>query len=479
LEEDAVQSRYDAVVVGSGPNGLAAAVTLARAGLSVAVFEGAKTAGGGMRSDRMTLPGYIHDVCSSIHPMAAGSPFFRSLPLEEHGLTWLTPPTSVAHPFDDGTAVTLERSIEVTAAQMEDGDAQAYSGLMTPFVSDWETLVRDALGPPKLPRNPVLLARFGMQALRSARGIADGSFKGYRSRGLLGGLAAHSMLPLERRPSAAFMLILGMLGHAVGWPVAKGGSQAIADALVSYLRSLGGEVVTDNPIRSIDDLPPAQAVLFDVTPRQLLRLAGHRLPRPYRHTLARYRYGLGAFKLDWALDGPIPWKAEACHRASTVHVGGTLEEIATSEAAAWRGEHPRRPFVLVGQPSVLDPTRAPRGKHTAWGYCHVPNGSMFDMIERIESQVERFAPGFRERIIARSVMGPANLEEHDPNLVGGDIVGGVQDLGQLFARPSLRPSPYKTPLAGVYICSASTPPGGGVHGLCGWHAAQAALRDMD
>jgi phytoene dehydrogenase-like protein len=472
------ESERDAIVVGSGPNGLAAAITLAQAGCSVLVLEAEQTAGGGTRSAELTLPGFVHDVCSAIHPLALASPFFRTLPLEEHGLELVQPPAAVAHPLDDGTAAVLERSLEATGETVGP-DGAAWRKLMEPWVRDADRLLAETLGPLKPPRHPFLLARFGLLALRSASSLASSRFEGERARALFAGCAAHSIQPLRKPVTASFGLMLALLGHAVGWPLARGGSQNIADALVSYLRSLGGEVITGRRVESIDELPPARAVLFDVTPRQLVRLAGARLPDRYRRGLERYRYGPGVFKLDLALDGPIPWRAEQCARAATVHLGGTLAEIAAGEEAVWRGEHPERPFVLLAQQSLFDETRAPEGKHTVWAYCHVPNGSSFDMTERIEGQIERFAPGFRDRVLARSAMAPADFERYNPNYVGGDINGGVQDLRQLFTRPVARLVPYATPAEGVYICSSATPPGGGVHGMCGYFAARAALRKLE
>ncbi len=465
---------YDAIIIGSGPNGLAAAITLARAGRSVLVREAEKTVGGGARSAELTLPGFVHDICSAVHPLAVASPFFRTLPLAEHGLEWIYPPAPLAHPLDDGTAVMLERSVDQTAEALGP-DQLAYRNLMDPFVKGWSKLDQALLGPLRLPRHPFLLARFGLRAIRSAYGLARSVFKEERARALFAGLAAHSMLPLEARPSGAFGLVLGITGHGVGWPVPRRGSQRIADALASYLRSLGGEILTDARVDSLDELPPSGAVLCDVTPRQLLKIAGRHLTANFRRRLERYRYGPGAYKLDWALSGPIPWRAPECARAATVHLGGTLEEIAASERAPLRGERAEKPFVLLAQPSLFDPTRAPQGKHTAWAYCHVPNGSNFNMTELIEKQVERFAPGFRRRIMARSIMAPQDFERHNANLVGGDINGGIQDLRQLFFRPTLWL--YSTPRRGLYICSSSTPPGGGVHGMCGYFAARAALRD--
>jgi phytoene dehydrogenase-like protein len=467
----------EAVVVGAGPNGLAAAIALAQAGRSVAVFEAAETVGGGCRSAELTLPGFVHDVCSAIHPLGVGSPFFRTLPLAEYGVEWLHPDVPLAHPLDDGTAVVLERSVEATAAGLG-RDGAAYQRLMAPLVADTNKILADLLGPlPLPPRHPIALTRFGLAAIRSARGLVDSHFEGLRARALFAGVAAHSFLPLEQSPSAAFGLMLGLLGHAVGWPLPRGGSQRIVDALAANLRSLGGEIVTAEPVVSIDQLPPAHAVLLDVAPRQALKLAGPRLPFLYRRQLDRFRYGPGVFKVDLALDGPVPWRADACRRAGTVHVGGTFEEIAAAERAVWRGEHPQRPFVLVAQQSLFDSTRAPEGRHTVWAYCHVPNGSGVDMSQHIEAQIERFAPGFRDRILARSGMSAAEMQVYNANYVGGDINGGLQDLWQLFTRPAFRLIPYRTPVEGLYICSASTPPGGGVHGMCGYHAAKTALRD--
>jgi phytoene dehydrogenase-like protein len=473
-----IQQNYEAVVVGSGPNGLAAAVALAQAGYSVCVVEAKETIGGGARSMELTLPGFVHDVCSAIHPLAVGSPFLRSLPLEQYGLEWIHPPTLLAHPLDDGSAVLLKRSVESTAASLIcDKDVQAYYHSMAPLVADWPILADAFLGPLRLQSilHPFTLVRFGLKALRSARGLAQHLFKGERARALFAGLAAHSMLPLEQPPSAAFGLMLAIVGHAVGWPIPRGGSQKIVEALTAYLRALGGDIVTGMEITHLKQLPSSRVILFDVTPRQLLRIASDQLPAGYQHRLQRYRYGPGVFKIDYALDRPIPWKAQECLLAGTVHLGGTLEEIALSERQIWHGEPPTHPYVLVAQQSLFDPSRAPQGKQTAWVYCHVPNGSIFDMTERIEAQVERFAPGFREHILARHVMTPAQMEHYNPNYIGGDINGGVADFLQLFTRPTWRLVPYATPNKRLYLCSSSTPPGGGVHGMCGYYAARAAL----
>jgi phytoene dehydrogenase-like protein len=470
-----VAQTYDAVVIGSGPNGLAAAVTMARAGRSVLVIEAAATIGGGMRSLELTLPGFVHDVCSAVHPLGIGSPVFRSWPLHEHGLEWIQPPTPLAHPLDDGTAAMLQRSVAETSQGLG-RDSGAYQHFMTPLIADFDKIVADLLGPPRIPRHPLVDLRFAWWALRSARCVARSLFAGEPARALFAGLAAHSFLPMERPPSAAIGIVLAGAGHVVGWPVPRGGSQRIADALASYLRSLGGQIVTGWRIESLEELPAAKTILCDISPRELLRIAGPKLSDGYRRALLRFRYGPAAFKVDWALNGPIPWTAPGCRQAGTIHIGGTFAEIAQAERAIWRGEPPERPFVLVAQPSVFDPMRAPTGKHTAWAYAHVPHRSTFNMVERIESQIERFAPGFRDLILARSMLSPAELERHNPNLVGGSITGGIPDLYQTLARPALRLNPYRTPIKGIYLCSASTPPGAGVHGLCGYFAASTAIR---
>lgn len=470
-----MSTSYDAVVVGAGPNGLAAAITLARAGRSVLVVEARDTVGGGTRSAELTLPGFTHDVCSAIHPLGVASPFFQELPLDRHGLEWVFPPAAVAHPLDDGSAAVAERGVAETARQLG-ADGAAYSRLMAPLVRGHRELVPELLAPLHLPRHPLLLARFGRSALLPAAMLARRTFRGQPARALFAGLAAHSILPLERPVTSAFALVLGLVAHTAGWPLARGGSQRIAGALAGYLRSLNGQIQTGWHVRSLDELPPARAYLLDVSPRRLLEIAGDRFPAAYRRRLARYRYGPGVCKVDFALDGPIPWRAAGCRRAAAVHVGGTLEEITAAERAAWRGGHSERPFVIVTQPSLFDPNRAPAGKHTAWAYCHVPHGSTVDVTAQIEAQIERFAPGFRDRIAARVTRTAAAMELYNPNYVGGDINNGVQDLGQLFTRPTLRWDPYATPAPGVYLCSSATPPGGGVHGMCGLFAARSALR---
>jgi phytoene dehydrogenase-like protein len=467
-------SDYDAVIVGAGPNGLAAAITLAQAGYKVLVREAAATAGGGARSAELTLPGFIHDVCSAIHPLGLASPFFRALPLEQFGLEWIQPSLPLAHPLEDGTAAILDRSVARTGESLG-RDAKMYTQVMGPLVADWEKIMEEFLGPLRLPHHPIAMARFGLLAAWPAKLLAETLYKGERARALFAGLAAHSIQPLERAPTAAFGLMLGILAHGVGWPVPKGGSQSIITALVAYLNSLGGKVVTNAKVETLDELPAAKAILLDVTPRQLLSLAGKRLPKSYADALGRYRYGPGVFKMDFALSEPIPWKAAACREAGTVHVGGTLPEIAASERAMWQGEHSDRPYVLVAQQSLFDTTRAPEGKQVGWAYCHVPHGSTLDMSEQIIGQIERFAPGFRDCILAVSTRNSAEIEAYNPNYVGGDINGGVQDLLQLFTRPVWRFPPYAIPAKGLYICSSATPPGGGVHGMCGYFAAQTAM----
>jgi len=464
----------DAVVIGSGPNGLAAAVSLARAGASVVVLEASAEIGGGTRTAELTLPGFAHDVCSAVHPMGVLSPFFRDLPLAEHGLRWVYPRASVAHPLDGQPAALLHTSIEQTVAELE-ADGPTYRRLVEPFLSNPEGLLADALAPLGIPRHPMMMLRLALRGLRSVAGLAK-RFRGPRAPALLAGCAAHSILPLDRSPTAAVALMFLICGHVRAWPVAAGGSRSIAAALASLLRSLGGRIETGARVRSLAELPAARVYLFDTSPAGLAAIAAPVLPARYLRRLGRFRYGPGVFKLDWALDGSIPWRDPRCLEASTVHLGGTLDEIASAEAAVWRGEHPEKPFVLLCQQSEIDRSRAPDGKHTGWAYCHVPAGSTTDLTAIVEGQIERFAPGFADRILARHVTTTADLERVNPNYVGGAVTGGVSDVFQLFTRPVARLDPYTTPNPRVLICSASTPPGPGVHGMCGYHAAKTALR---
>jgi phytoene dehydrogenase-like protein len=465
-----------AFVIGSGPNGLTAAIILARAGLPTTVFEAEPEIGGGTRSAELTLPGFLHDICSAVHPLAAGSPAFTRFPLRKHGLEWIHPPLPLAHPFDDGTAAILDSSLDRTCAGLGN-DGAAYRRMVAPFVRRWNDFAREALQPVvHLPEHPVLLARFGIHAAWPARPQARRLFQTEAARALFAGIAAHSLLPLDAFGSAAFGWILAIAGHSAGWPIPRGGSRTIATALASHLRELGGSIVTNTRIRSLDEFDRSALLMCDVTPRQFASMAEGRLPDSrFIARMKKYRYGPGVFKIDWALGAPIPWTARECAQAGTVHVGGTLDEIAASEEAVWDGRICERPFVLVSQPSLFDATRAPEGKHTAWAYCHVPHASAIDMTGRIEDQIERFAPGFRSRILARHVFTPAQLEQHNANLTGGDISGGANTLRQLVFRPTH--ILYRTPLDGVYVCSSSTPPGAGVHGMCGFHAARLALRD--
>ncbi len=462
-------------VIGSGPNGLAAAIVLAQKGRKVHVYEAESQPGGGARTMELTLPGFRHDFGSAIHPMAAASPFFAVLPLERHGLHWVQGQAPLAHPLDDGTAVILERNL-LDAERALEQDGRAWRSLVEPLVEQWPAFARDALGPVmRVPLRPLLMARFSYFAFQPALRLATSRFAGARARALWGGLAAHSFLSLDVSLSSAIGIVLAAASHVVGWPVPQGGSQAIADALIAHLGELGGEVHTGRRIDSLDELDPRNAlVLCDVTPRQLLAIAGGRLTRGYRESLQRFRYAPGAFKIDYALSEPIPWRAAECRRAIGLHLGGTIEEIARSEYAIAHDSIAERPFVIVAQPTIYDPSRAPEGKHVAWVYCHVPNGCAVDMTSRIEDQIERFAPGFRDCVMARQVSSPATLESMDANLVGGDISGGEMSLSQFFLRPAL--GIYYTGTPNLYMCSSSTPPGGGVHGMCGYHAARMALR---
>jgi phytoene dehydrogenase-like protein len=465
----------DALVVGAGPNGLCAAIELARAGRSVRVLELGATAGGGVRTDEGTLPGFRHDVCSAIHPMAVASPFLRSLDLERHGLSWIHPAAPLAHPLDEGPAVLLERGLQATDALLDEVDRGAWARLMQPFVDEIDGLLADTMAPLGRPSDPLRMARFGLRAFRPCSGLARERFQGPRGRALLAGLCAHSILPLDLLPSAAIGLMLGLAGHACGWPFPRGGAQALTDALVAELRSLGGELELERRVERLDELPEEALVFFDTGPQAMARIAGEALPHAYVQKLQRFRYGPGVFKLDWALSGPVPWRDPSVARAATVHLGGTLEELEASERAPWEGRHPERPFVLLAQHSLFDASRAPEGRHTLWGYCHVPAGSQRDMTALIEDQIERYAPGFRDLVLARRSLSSTQYEAYNPNYVGGDVNGGAPTVDQLFTRPLAAVSPYRTPNPRLFLCSASTPPGGGVHGMCGVHAVRAAL----
>lgn len=471
------KDNYDAIVVGSGPNGLAAAIRLAEKGLAVLLIEAKDTIGGGMRTKELTLPGFHHDVCSAIHPLGIASPYFKTLPLEKFGLEYIHPEVLAAHPFDDGTAACLYPSLDDTARGLG-RDEKSYRSLIEPILKDWDKLVPEFLSPIKIPKNPVPLALFGLKAIRSAEGLANSYFKTEKARGLWAGVAGHSVQPFSNLTSAAIALVLTAAGHKQGWPVPKGGSQAIAKALGGYFEFLGGEIITDFEVRNLKHLPSHRALLFDLTPKQILTIAGEKFSSLYKWQLGRYRYGMGVFKMDWALDGPIPFTSLEARKAGTVHLGGTFEEIAASEKSTSKGVQSERPYVLLAQQSTDDPSRAPEGKHTAWAYCHVPNGSVRDLTRVVENQIERFAPGFKRLILKRHKMNTFEMQNYNANYIGGDILGGITDLGQLFTRPVLRLSPYKTSAKGIYICSASTPPGGGVHGMCGFNAAEKAIKDL-
>jgi phytoene dehydrogenase-like protein len=467
--------RYDVVIIGAGPNGLSAANLLARAGLSTLVVEGQAEPGGGCRSQALTLPGYVHDTCSTVHPLGMSSPFLRSLRLERHGLTWVEPPACAAHLLSDGSTVLMEKSLTSTALGLGN-DGVAYSELFEPFVADFDRIMEMILGPVRVPSDPLLLARFGWAALQPLRHLARARFRGPEAPALLGGMAAHAMLPLDWAATTSFALVLGAAAHAVGWPIAKGGSQAITDALVTNLRSLGGELVLNEPVERLSQLPAARAYLFDVTPRQLLAIVADAMPAAYARRLRRFRYGPGVFKMDWALSEPIPWRDARCRRACTVHLSGSLDEISASEAAVHSGRVAARPFTLLVQPSLFDPSRAPPSAHTAWAYCHVPHGSAWDGTQAIDAHIERYAPGFGDVIVARASKTSIEMERFNPNYVGGDINGGLASLSQLLFRPLIRLDPYATALEHVFLCSSSTPPGGGVHGMCGYWAARSVLR---
>jgi phytoene dehydrogenase-like protein len=469
---------YDAVVVGSGPNGLAAAIKLAEKGLSVLILEAKETPGGGVRTAELTLPGFLHDVCSAVHPLGYGSPFFKTLPLEKFGLEWIFSPIEMAHPFDDGSAALLYKSIDETAESLDE-DKDVYKNLMNSLVEDWKKIEADIMGPIKFPSHPFTALKFGLKAIPSAETFSKRYFKGKKAEAFFAGLSAHSFSPLTNLITASFGLVLGIYGHLSGWPFPKGGSQNITKALVSYFESLGGKIQTGINVKSFKDIPSAKAVLFDITPRQLIKIAGNKLPLSYILRLEKYRYGAGAFKIDFALSEPVPFKNDHCRKSCTLHLGGWYKDIKESERRIWEGKSPEKPFTIAVQQSLFDSTRAPHGKHTLWAYCHVPESFDKDISDVLIRQIERFAPGFRDIILEKHIISPKDYEEYNPNYIGGDINGGVQDWRQLFTRPVISFSPYSTPAKGIYLCSSSTPPGGGVHGLCGFHAAKKVIKDLN
>ncbi len=464
-----------AIVVGSGPNGLAAAITLAQAGLTVTLYEKNEVIGGACRSSELIKLGFLLDVGSAVYPLAIASPFFKEVPLEEYGLRWIEPAASLAHPFDDGTAVLVSKSIAETVSMLDSSDAKIYQNLMNSLVNQWEEIITEVMQFPRFSvHHPFSLFRFGRYALHSVTGFAEHLFNGARTKAVIAGLGVHSVMNLEQRASIAAGLILAIAAHTTGWPLPEGGSQSIVNAMASYLTKLGGNIITNCDVKSLRQLPPHQLLMLDITPKQFLDIAGRELPDSYKRQLKNYSYGPGVFKVDWILDGPIPWKAKDCQMAGTVHIGGYLEEIASAERDIWQGHHTEKPFILLAQPSLIDKTRSKGTGHIAWGYCHVPNSSSFDMTERIESQVERFAPGFKDRIIARNVMFPSDIQKYNANCIGGDITGGAQSLRRMiFPRVS-----YETPLKNIFLCSATTPPGPGVHGMCGVRAAMKAIKNI-
>jgi phytoene dehydrogenase-like protein len=468
--------QYDAVIIGSGPNGLAAGIRLAQKRLNVKIIEAKNTPGGGMRTLELTLPGFKHDICSAIHPLGFASPFFKTLPLDKYGLEWIHPPVSVAHPFDDGTAVFASTSPD-ESAECLGPDFNKYKKVFYPLIKNWELIDKNILGPFRFPPHPLAAAGFGLKAMQSAAGFA-GLFSSEKTRGFLLGLAAHGILPLDNIMTSAAGIVLTIYAHKYGWPFPEGGTQSLADALTAYFKSLGGEIECGMIVNNMNQLPPAKAYLFDVTPRQLINITGKRFPASYVRRLSKFKYGPGVFKIDYALDDAIPWKSEACKRTAAVHLGSLPGEIIRSEKNVWEGSLYYRPFVILAQQSLFDKTRAPAGRHTAWAYCHVPHGYKGDAAQLINNQVERFAPGFKKIILSMHIITPAEFEKYNPNYIGGDINGGAQTWDQLFTRPVWSFTPYRTPAKGIYICSSSAPPGGGVHGMCGYHAANTVIKDL-
>tara|TARA_R100001591_G_scaffold118428_1_gene141208 strand:- start:9863 stop:11311 length:1449 start_codon:yes stop_codon:yes gene_type:complete len=469
-------SNFDVFVIGSGPNGLAAAVALAQQGLKVKVFEAKDSVGGGTRTLELTEPGFKHDICSAVHPTAVSSPFFNTLPLSYHGLAWIHPDFPLAHPLDNGEAVIVEKSFENTLQRLG-SDSKNYKKLFKDFIDSWEYLSKDLFGTLRIPNHPISMMRFGWYGMFSSTLLSNSFFKSERTKAYFAGLAAHSILPLENAFTASFGLVLGTTIHSVGWPIAKNGSHAITKALESYFKTLGGEIELNTHIESLDEFPEGKPILFDLTPQQIVTIADRKLPDSLRDKLLSYNYGPGVFKIDFALSEPVPWLNEECKKAGTLHLGGTMQELVHAEKEVWDGIHSTNPYVLISQPSLFDDSRAPKGKHVLWSYCHVPNGSKENMEKQIIDQIERYAPGFRDTIISFSSMTAMDFEKYNPNYIGGDINGGAQNLKQLFGRPLIKWDPYKLPVENLYICSSSTPPGGGVHGMSGFNAARSVLKN--
>lgn len=474
--EQTSNPKFDAVIVGSGPNGLSAGILLAQQGLKVKIIEAEESIGGGTRTKELTEPGFLHDVCSAVHPTGIGSPFFRTLPLTDYGLEWIHPKFPVAHPLENGDAIIASQSLEKTLERMGK-DGKNYKSLIKSFVEGWDYLSDDLFAPVRVPNNPLSMARFGWFGMLSAKLLSNSMFDTPQVKAYFAGLAAHSIIPLENSFTASFGLVLATAIHSVGWPIAKGGSASITNALAGYFKSLGGEIETGTRISNTSELPSSKTILFDLTPHQIVKIADQELPLGFKNKYLGYKYGPGAFKMDFALSEPVPWVNSDCAGAGTLHLGGSFEEIAFSERETWKGNHPEKPYVLVSQPSLFDDSRAPTGKHTLWAYCHVPNGSDKDCSKEIINQIERYAPGFRDIIISSHSITAPEFETYNANYIGGDINGGAQTFKQLIGRPVFQWDPYKLPVKGMYICSSSTPPGGGVHGMCGYHAAKSVLKN--